>query len=422
MHAAESDPIGRRAGQYARATVLRLRMRTLVGLGVLAVCTALLGRINGLHAPLFLASEVALLASMFAISRYILPVVERRDRGAMAEEQVGALLDGLPQEKWRVVHDVSLGRGNVDHIVIGPPGVFTIETKSHPGPIRASRVHGAMLSQAQAQGRAIAWVTGVEAEPLIVFSRAWVDRPGARRKGVRSPSGPDAGGLPRKAPDDPDPGRRRADPPLARHGRSPAAPAGQDTRRTLDPDPLRDAGVRARGPAGVACRDGRSHQGPPGRRQRHGPTRRRSGSRRAPGLPAVLQTLAWTLAPTWFMDSCAKRLGEMFTVTFAPSGMKFVMVSDPESVKAIFTAPRRGGPLGRRQLPGAPGHGGQLGGRPDGSRAHAPAQAPAAALPRRADEGVRRGDRRGHPPGHGRLAAERADAPACADAGRSPSR
>jgi Nuclease-related domain len=185
MHAAESDPIGRRAGQYARATVLRLRMRTLVALGILAVCTALLGRINGLHAPLFLASEMALLASMFAISRYILPVVERRDRGAMAEEQVGALLDDLPQQKWRVVHDVTLGRGNVDHIVIGPPGVFTIETKSHPGPIRASRVHGAMLSQAQAQGRAIAWVTGVEAESLIVFSRAWVDRPGARRKGVR---------------------------------------------------------------------------------------------------------------------------------------------------------------------------------------------------------------------------------------------
>jgi hypothetical protein len=42
-----------------------------------------------------------------------------------------------------------------------------------------------MLSQAQAQRRTIERVTGVEVEPLIVFSRAWVDRPGARRKGVR---------------------------------------------------------------------------------------------------------------------------------------------------------------------------------------------------------------------------------------------
>jgi cytochrome P450 len=58
-----------------------------------------------------------------------------------------------------------------------------------------------------------------------------------------------------------------------------------------------------------------------------------------PRVPAILQTLAWTLAPTLFMDRCASRLGEMFTLTFAPSGMKFVMVSDPDAVKAIFTAP-----------------------------------------------------------------------------------
>src|SRR5487761_2410426 len=185
MQPADSDPIGRRAGQYARATVLRLRMRTLLGLGILAVSTAALGKAFGLHSQLFLGSEVALLASMFVISRYVLPVVERRDRGAMAEEHVGALLEGLPHERWRIVHDVSLGRGNVDHIAIGPPGVFTIETKSHPGPVRAGRVHGGTLAQAQAQGRAIAWVTGAEVEPLVVFSRAWVDRPGTRRKGVR---------------------------------------------------------------------------------------------------------------------------------------------------------------------------------------------------------------------------------------------
>jgi len=160
-------------------------MRTLVALGVLAVCTALLGRLLGLQSPLFLASEVALLASMFVISRFVLPLVERKDRGAMAEEQVGALLDTLASERWRIVHDVSLGRGNVDHIAIGPPGVFTIETKSHPGPVRVGRVHGATLAQAQAQARAIAWVTGAEAQALIVFNRAWVDRPGARRKGVR---------------------------------------------------------------------------------------------------------------------------------------------------------------------------------------------------------------------------------------------
>jgi cytochrome P450 family 135 len=52
-----------------------------------------------------------------------------------------------------------------------------------------------------------------------------------------------------------------------------------------------------------------------------------------------VQTLAWAVAPTWVMDRCARRLGEMFTLTFAPSGLKLVMVSDPDAVKTVFTAP-----------------------------------------------------------------------------------
>jgi hypothetical protein len=180
-----ADPTGRTAGQYARATVRRLRMRTLVTLGVLAVATALLGRAFGLHDLRFLASEIALLISMFVISRYVLPLLERHDRGATGEEQVGGLLEELAGRGWRVIHDVTLGHGNVDHILIGPAGVFTVETKSHPGPVRVGRVHGRTLSQAQAQRKVIEQVTGVSVEPLIVFSRAWVDRPLTRRKGVR---------------------------------------------------------------------------------------------------------------------------------------------------------------------------------------------------------------------------------------------
>lgn len=184
IYIAQTDPTRRTAGQYARATVQRLRMRTLVALGALAVATALLGRGFGLHDARFIASEVALLVSMFVISRYVLPLLERRDRGASGEEEVGAVLDALP-DRWRVIHDASFGHGNVDHVVIGRAGVFTVETKSHPGPVRVGRVHGATLSQAQAQRRALERVTGLEVEPLIAYSRAWVDKPLARRKGVR---------------------------------------------------------------------------------------------------------------------------------------------------------------------------------------------------------------------------------------------
>src|SRR5205085_10123178 len=171
--------------QYARATVRRLRMRTLVTLGLLAVATAALGRSFGLHDVRFLASEVALLVTMLVIQRYVLPLVERRDRGAQGEEHVGGLLEELSDWGWRVIHDATLGRGNVDHILIGPAGVFTVETKSHPGPVRVGRVHGATLSQAQAQRRALERITGLPVEALLVFSSAWVDRPLARRRGVR---------------------------------------------------------------------------------------------------------------------------------------------------------------------------------------------------------------------------------------------
>ncbi len=179
------DPTTRAPGQHTRSIVKRLRLRTLVSLGVLAVATAMLGRAFGLRDLRFIGSEIALLAVMFVVLRYVLPLVDRHDRGATGEEHVGSLLDGLGGEGWHAIHDASLGNGNVDHILIGPAGVFTVETKSNPGPVRVARVHGATISQAQAQRKAIARVTGLEVEPLLVYSRAWVDRPLARRKGVR---------------------------------------------------------------------------------------------------------------------------------------------------------------------------------------------------------------------------------------------
>jgi hypothetical protein len=179
------DPAARMPGQHARATFLRLRLRTLVTLGVLAVLTTVLGRAFGLHSPLFIGSELALLVTMFAVSRYVLPLVDRHDRGATGEEHVGGLLDELSRDGWSVIHDASFGHGNVDHIAVGTAGVFTIETKSRQDAVRVRTIHGAILRQAQDQRETLERITGERAEPLVVFSRAWVDKPLARRRGVR---------------------------------------------------------------------------------------------------------------------------------------------------------------------------------------------------------------------------------------------
>lgn len=175
----------RTPGRHARALVLRLRMRTLLALGGLAIVATIAGRAYGFDSTLFLGCALVLLVFILVVYRRLLPLVDRHDRGAIGEEHVGGLLNRLPRADWRVVHDVSFGNGNVDHIAIGPPGVFSVETKSHPGPIKVERLHGALLRQAQAQSNLLQRRLDADVEPLVVYSRAWVDRPLARRKGVR---------------------------------------------------------------------------------------------------------------------------------------------------------------------------------------------------------------------------------------------
>ncbi len=55
-------------------------------------------------------------------------------KGADGEEEVARRLRRLG-EGWRVLHGVPVGSGDsdIDHVVIGPAGVFTINTKNHLG-------------------------------------------------------------------------------------------------------------------------------------------------------------------------------------------------------------------------------------------------------------------------------------------------
>ncbi|MFJ4165567.1 nuclease-related domain-containing protein [Microbacterium sp. NPDC089698] len=54
--------------------------------------------------------------------------------GAIGELEVGRILDRLGPE-WRTLHAVPVGKrgSDIDHVVIGPGGVFTINTKHHDG-------------------------------------------------------------------------------------------------------------------------------------------------------------------------------------------------------------------------------------------------------------------------------------------------
>ncbi|HTX01223.1 MAG TPA: nuclease-related domain-containing protein [Acidimicrobiales bacterium] len=55
--------------------------------------------------------------------------------GAGGESAIGRRLERLGRGGWRVLHAIPVGeRGaDIDHLLIGPGGVYTINTKNHPG-------------------------------------------------------------------------------------------------------------------------------------------------------------------------------------------------------------------------------------------------------------------------------------------------
>jgi Nuclease-related domain len=56
--------------------------------------------------------------------------------GMEGERVVGQYLEGLRSEGYRVFHDVPAQGFNLDHVCIGPAGVFTVETKTWTKPAR----------------------------------------------------------------------------------------------------------------------------------------------------------------------------------------------------------------------------------------------------------------------------------------------
>jgi hypothetical protein len=56
-------------------------------------------------------------------------------RGAAGERRTARLLSHLERHGWAVLHDLALPRSqaNIDHLVIGPGGVFTIDSKQYRG-------------------------------------------------------------------------------------------------------------------------------------------------------------------------------------------------------------------------------------------------------------------------------------------------
>jgi hypothetical protein len=173
-----------RAGAHVQAEADR-RWRWLLYLGVGAVVVIGVAWIAlGGHGPLLIGIGLATVLALIVGMKTIEPRAERWERGAAGERKVGATLESFGPD-WHVLHDIYLGRGNIDHIVVGPGGVYTVETKSHRGRISVDHVYDKMLGQAYAEKKLLEQVSGLKVEAMLVFSDAYlVGSVPAHRRGV----------------------------------------------------------------------------------------------------------------------------------------------------------------------------------------------------------------------------------------------
>jgi hypothetical protein len=115
--------------------------------------------------------------------------------GARGEQQTARLLDRLGRDGYMVLHDLAMpdSAANVDHLVIGPSGLFVIDSKQWTGEVhqgadglvwhnhyRLDRTLATVRWQAETLGRLL----GIPVAPLLCVHGAHVQGGGLRAQGV----------------------------------------------------------------------------------------------------------------------------------------------------------------------------------------------------------------------------------------------
>jgi hypothetical protein len=74
--------------------------------------------------------------AMFVIARMSPPAwIENWQDGAVGEQWTGRTLRELESQGWRIFHDLATSQGNIDHVVVGPGGVFLLDSKRWRGSV-----------------------------------------------------------------------------------------------------------------------------------------------------------------------------------------------------------------------------------------------------------------------------------------------
>jgi hypothetical protein len=105
--------------------------------------------------------------------------------GWIGEQAMAEYLGVLASEGFRLFHDVPTGKENIDHVVVGPPGVFAIETKcwsKRPGKLNAA------MHEAVYDGKTIRFPWGITDRPLnqACRNKRWLEEFLSKSTGERA--------------------------------------------------------------------------------------------------------------------------------------------------------------------------------------------------------------------------------------------
>jgi len=111
--------------------MLPWRMAAILGIGAGA------GLVSSLLAPRLglVVGGLAAMAAGCGLRFRPTPEAIAWRRGAVGERRTARLLDPLERQGWVVLHDLAIpgSRANIDHLAIGPGGVFVIDSKQYRG-------------------------------------------------------------------------------------------------------------------------------------------------------------------------------------------------------------------------------------------------------------------------------------------------
>jgi hypothetical protein len=177
----------------ARARQRRVRATALLGVfvacavGIAALAAGTSTAVQAIGVGILLAGAVVGL-----IAWGVGGDVERWRRGASAEQVTARHLAHLSSRRWSVWHDLRVpgSRANIDHVVIGPTGVWVVDTKSTLTSVRATW-WSVRFGDRRLDTTATRWEAGIVADrlgvpvrPIVAVHGSHMRRRAARAQGV----------------------------------------------------------------------------------------------------------------------------------------------------------------------------------------------------------------------------------------------